>query len=94
MVIYVIDRGASNYTEPCVACGVVGQPDNPDSWAYDEDESLLGWICEDCFKGGSDYMKDRLRERARDLHRIACNKDRLADDGIRYAGPEASPAIP
>jgi hypothetical protein len=44
MFIYVIDRGVSNHKEPCVACGVVGQPGRPGSWAYDEDESLLGWI--------------------------------------------------
>jgi len=41
MVIYVIARGISNHEEPCVACGVVGRPGNPNPWAYDEDESLL-----------------------------------------------------
>lgn len=94
MVIYVIARELSGLKEPCVACGVVGQPDNPDPWAYDEDGSLLGWICEDCFKGGPGYMKDRLREQARDLHGIACNKDRLASNDIQHARPGTSPAIP
>ena len=94
MVIYIIDRELSGHKEPCVSCGVVGQPGTPDPWAYDEDGSLLGWICEDCFKGGPDYMKERLREQARDLHQIACNKDRIATDGIRHARSGTSPAIP
>lgn len=94
MVIYELDRGQIDHEEDYVACGVRGVPPSFGPWAYDDDGALLGWICEDCFEGGTAYMKERLREQARDLHRIACDKDSLSDNDIRYARPGTSPAIP
>ncbi len=86
--------GGINHKEACVACGVRDTPPSLGPWAYDEDGALLGWICEDCFEGGADYMKERLRGQARDLHRIAGDKDLLSDNDIQYARPGTSPAIP
>jgi hypothetical protein len=92
MVIYELDRGPTQ-GESCVTCGVakLGSPESGVlPWAY-EGYDILGRICEDCYEGGEIYMRERLRERARDLHAVACGKDRLATNDIQYARQGATP---
>jgi hypothetical protein len=67
--------------ETCVSCGLVERPTYPAPYAY-EGGVLQGWVCEDCFGGGPDRIKESLRSRARDLHTIARNLESLAESDI------------
>lgn len=78
-------QGAHPVKEPCVACGVVAQPSDPAPFAY-QDGVLQGWVCEDCFEGGVERIRESLLSQARDLRVVAANKERLAKSEIELEG--------